>query len=258
MGYRSRVVVVLVVCLACRGRHEGAGDVTRVPVPAAVVGARTIRQEVPLAHRPPEAERTKQILFGDLHVHTTFSADAFIRSLPLLQGEGAHPPADACDFARFCSDLDFWAITDHAESITPRRWQDTKDTIRRCDAVAGGPDGPDVVPFVGWEWTQVGVTPEDHYGHKNVILRNLEDGSLPARPIAATGRFARVLRYGIIASRSWWDRVRFPLLDFRQRQRYLDMGVFFAENRAVPDCPRGIDTRQLPADCYETADTPQE
>src|SRR5207253_2331974 len=61
-----------------------------------------------------------------------------------------------------------------------------------------------------------------------------------------------------IASRSWWDRVRFPLLDFRQRQRYLDMGVFFAENRAVPDCPRGIDTRQLPADCYETADTPQE
>ena len=234
------------------GRREEPGSVHPTPLPPAAVSSRT--REL----APAGGGAARQILFGDLHVHTTFSSDAFQLSLPLLQGEGAHPPADACDFARFCSGLDFWSITDHAESITPRRWQETKDTIRRCDAVAGGPDGPDVVPFVGWEWTQVGVTPEDHYGHKNVILRNLEDASLPARPIAATGRFARVLRYGIIASRSWWDRVRFPLLDFRQRQRYLDMGVFFAENRAVPDCPRGIDTRQLPADCYETADTPQE
>ena len=32
------------------------------------------------------------IYFGDLHVHTTFSQDAFMFSLPMLQGEGAHPP----------------------------------------------------------------------------------------------------------------------------------------------------------------------
>src|SRR5437016_12151613 len=159
MGYRSWIAVVLVLCLACRGRHEGAGDVTPVPVPPAVVGARATRQDVPLAHRPPEAERTKQILFGDLHVHTTFSADAFIRSLPLLQGEGAHPPADACDFARFCSGLDFWSITDHAESISPQHWRETKESVRQCNAVAGDPRSPDLVTYLGWEWTQAGITP---------------------------------------------------------------------------------------------------
>ena len=31
-------------------------------------------------------------------------------------GEGAHPVSDACDYARFCSGLDFWAITDHADA----------------------------------------------------------------------------------------------------------------------------------------------
>ena len=36
-------------------------------------------------------EVPKQILFGDLHVHTTFSSDAFRMSLPMVQGDGTHP-----------------------------------------------------------------------------------------------------------------------------------------------------------------------
>ncbi len=63
------------------------------------------------------ANETNRILFGDLHVHTTLSVDAFMWSLPLMGGEGVHPPADACDFARFCSQLYFYALTDHASTL---------------------------------------------------------------------------------------------------------------------------------------------
>ena len=59
-----------------------------------------------------------QILFGDLHVHSTFSTDAFLWSMPLYGGEGVYPIADACDYARYWFGIDFWAITDHAEATT--------------------------------------------------------------------------------------------------------------------------------------------
>ena len=129
-----------------------------------------------------DSENINQIFFGDLHVHTTFSQDAFLFSLPVIQGEGAHPPADACNFARFCSSLDFFSITDHAEGLTKEMWEDTIKSIKNCDAVSND-DQKDLIAFAGWEWTQMASTPETHYGHKNVILRDLDN--LPEKPIGA-------------------------------------------------------------------------
>ena len=129
-----------------------------------------------------DSRSTNQIFFGDLHVHTTFSQDAFLFSLPVIQGEGAHPPADACNFARFCSSLDFFSITDHAEGLTKEMWEDTIKSIKNCDAVSND-DQKDLIAFAGWEWTQMASTPETHYGHKNVILRDLDN--LPEKPIGA-------------------------------------------------------------------------
>ena len=198
--------------------------------------------------------RPKQILFGDLHVHTTFSFDAFQMSLPMAGGDGAHPVADACDFARHCAELDFWSINDHAITLTPRRWQETVASVRQCNEVAGDSGNPDLVSFLGWEWTQVGSTPENHYGHKNVILRDLDDGRIPTRPIT----------FGTIPGMpSPREAMPNPVLmgAFALSQR--DSGGpelvrFLYEAVSVDYCEEGVPVRDLPDDCREVAPTPKQ
>jgi len=239
-------------CVYGGGQHEGAGEISGSRLPQEAVAGRLETQRHAEAELGPETT-TDQILFGDLHVHTTFSADAFMRSVPLMGGEGAHPPADACDFARFCSGLDFFALTDHAEGLTPEHWRESLESIRRCNEIAGDPDNPDLVAFAGFEWSQVGQTPQDHYGHKNVIFKETDPALLPARPIGAPG-FGSAFR--TLPVKGFGRLALIPIHDFRRRQRYLDLFHFMMENRAIDECPAGIDTRELPADCREVADTP--
>jgi len=234
------------VGLGVFGSHEEPGTPAPDARPRAV--AEDARAEVARAAEAIGAGDAKQVLFGDLHVHSTFSFDAFMFNLP-LQGQGAHPPADACDFARFCSALDFWSINDHAEALTDRHWRETVESIRQCNARAGDPAHPDTVAFLGWEWTQVGDTPDDHYGHKNVVMKHVDE-RVPERPIAATATVERA-------------RAAFPgplqrglLGVLAPEPRVQDFIRYVSERDGVPLCPTGVDVRELPPDCLETAATP--
>lgn len=231
------------------GRLESAGTLSETPRPA-----RQIAQTQALQQQAAKGVGTDsaQILFGDLHAHTTYSIDAFQYSLSLMGGEGAHPPADACDFARYCSALDFWSINDHAEHSTPDHWMDTKESIRQCNAVAGDPANPDMVAYLGWEWTHAGKTADNHYGHKNVIFKDTGEDQVPSRPIHAVGT-GTVNRTAGPA-----ERVFMPLLDVGDRQRAYDFNKLTDTVYSLPDCPEGVDVRELPLDCREGTKTPRE
>ena len=138
------------------GTLDGPGTIEGKALPASVILEKT--NKINAVKNELEILDEKQILFGDLHVHSTYSTDAFMWSLPFLNGKGASPIADACDYARFCSALDFWSINDHAEASSPRKWLDTKESIQQCNNLSEGSD--DLVSFLGWEWTQVDEIPK--------------------------------------------------------------------------------------------------
>ena len=231
------------------GIHDGPGEITKIRIPEEVISEREITQLD--SGKKLDEKGAKQILFGDLHVHTTYSFDAFIGSLPMMHGEGSRPLGDACDFARFCSALDFWSINDHAEASTPRRWSETIESIQQCNAVGGDGNNPDTVAFLGWEWTQVGGTPDTHYGHKNVIFRDIETEKVPTRPIHSGGIANRALR-GLPLRNG-------PLLfALDPNQRMLDFNLYLHELRQSEECESGKSVWDLPNNCREGAETPTE
>ena len=201
----------------------------------------------PAPRGPAPARAGKQILFGDLHVHTSYSADARVYALPVFEGEGVHPPADACDFARYCSRLDFWSINDHAESLTPAAWAETVEAVRQCNARAGDPEAPDLVSFLGWEWSQGGLAGDAHYGHRNVVLRDTEPDRTPTRPIASAG-------LGGVA----WPAIGalLSLADPGPIERDAGYHRFLWDNLWTPRCEEGVPVRELSDDCREVARTP--
>ena len=110
-------LVLLVILLGC-------GDPSPDPETFAVVPVeeRTVRE--PCAHRDPR----RQAFFGDLHVHTAISSDAWNYDLE-VRPDGAYsfafgesiwlPPNDdsgrGTREVRLARPLDFMGVTDHAE-----------------------------------------------------------------------------------------------------------------------------------------------
>ncbi len=241
------VLLVLAFWLVYGGAKEQMDrEVTR----AALASEHLISREA--AQKRSAPNESSRILFGDLHVHTTLSVDAFMWSLPLMGGDGVHPPADACDFARFCSQLDFYALTDHAEALNPRTWKMSRDSVRECNAVAAQSEQPDLFAFTGFEWSQVALTPEEHYGHKNVIFKYDSDEELPARPISAPGMTTRAFS----KLSALWPLLTIPARLFPNQQGYLDFARHIRENADYPFCPDGVNSRDLPPSCRESAATP--
>ncbi len=226
------------------GDHEPPGEPNPSARSEVLVKARGKAQAT--AADAVGALSSKQILFGDLHVHTTFSFDAYMFSLPIGPSEGAHPPADACDFARHCSALDFFSLNDHAENLTPQHWRESVDSVRACNAASG--DVNDTVAFLGWEWTQVGTTPDNHYGHKNVVLAHTDDDRIPTRPVGALrpegADFSDppILMRGIAA--------------LGLGGRFHDYNRFLRESEATPRCDPDVHVKEQPDDCIELAATP--
>ena len=246
----ARVIsLALMLILSACGKPQDRGEIRGTALPATAIADKQARQA---SVSPAGPAGNSQIVFGDLHVHTTFSPDAFIMSVPLMGGAGLRPPADACDFARYCSVLDFWSINDHAEGLTPRRWQETRQSIRECNQVAGDSDNPDLVSFLGWEWSQVATDPSKHYGHKNVIFLDTEEGKVPTRAIASP----RELLATSPISRA--SQLMMSLMDFENREFYWAIQQYYDEVADTPICEANVDTRQLPSDCLEIARDPRE
>ena len=108
-------------------------------------------------------------------------------------------------------DSPWWnSIGETVDAVAPRVLIEDHPALRHADL--------STVAFLGWEWSQVGATPETHFGHKNVILRGLDDAQIPTRPIAAPRpEFAGMLPASA--------RLLLPLAYFQQRQQYLDYFV---------------------------------
>ena len=197
------------------------------------------------------ADDRSQILFGDLHVHTTYSIDAFTLELPMMGLQGIHDSSMACDFARYCANLDFFSFNDHAESLTPDHWQEQKEIVKQCNISNGDPVTNDLVVFPGWEWTQIGTTKDNHWGHRNVIFKDIQ--GLPARPIGS-----RTPDSGLGVFDTTQQAVNARWLDLLNFKRYSDLDWLLNTVRNVPFCEEGIASKKLPIDCYEYARTPRD
>ena len=198
---------------------------------------------------PPEPQ--SMILFGDLHAHSSNSLDALVNDLPLVGGKGDRDPDLRCRFARYCAGLDFWALVDHAEEQTAGQWAENLEAIRACNDRFGGYDHePEMVSFAGWEWTPNADTPDEEWGHRNVVLKDTCPAAIPVRSIASSAGFV-----GIDADmfRTYGDIL--AALDPDNAALYAWVVERVIARFDKPDCDPDTDTLALPADCHETAGT---
>ena len=174
----SFVLVVAVYLLGVQfnwyGNLEHAGDSVADVYPRNLVGRKEVKPKKTLC---PELNKSYLVtLMCNLLLNGRFSME-----LAHIKWRRPSPNIRCLRLCSICSALDFWVTTDHAEASTPRKWQEIKEAVRQCNAPADEKD-PDMVTFLGFEWTQVGTQANDHFGHKNVMFLDIEEGKAPKRP----------------------------------------------------------------------------
>ncbi len=200
----------------------------------------------------PPVPAVPQVVFGDLHVHSTNSIDVYVLNVPLLGGEGEVTPGDHCQFARHCARLDFWAITDHQEGAPPSAWEESKDAIQACNAQYGGNlANPALVSFLGFEWQQSDLEPITDWGHKNVLFRDDADGRVPARAIASAGQVTGVSQAELDAAVALATSV-----DPDNAATYAALDAEVTAGLTALPCPANVPSTDLPLDCVESAEDP--
>ncbi len=198
----------------------------------------------------PAAEPWPAVYWGDLHTHSCNSIDVYIMNAPIVGGRGFVAPEDHCDFARFCSRIDFWTVTDHQTFSPLRHWDETLAAMAACDAQTGG-DGPDpsLVTFAGYEWQQSAPAPTDNWGHRNVVFRDAS--GLPPRAIAAGQQVTQFTEGDVNLLVDLAVQI-----DPDRATLYEDLRGTLLEGINTPTCPADVPSTELPPGCVEAADDP--
>ena len=232
-----------ILCISSCGSDIDPGQVEGLPRSSSQIQELQAIHDLSLEH-----DEQFQILFGDLHVHTSYSIDAFTLELPMMGLQGIHDSGMACDFARYCASLDFFSFNDHAESLTPEHWQEQQAIINQCN-IPNDSGEQDLVVFPGWEWTQVGTTKENHWGHRNVIFKSTQE--IPARPIGS-----RHPGMGLGIFNATRPAINARLIDPLNFKRYSDLAWLLDKVESIPYCDEDSSSKDLPLSCYEYAITP--
>ncbi|MDH5736712.1 MAG: DUF3604 domain-containing protein [Gammaproteobacteria bacterium] len=144
IGQLAGVTMGLMLVTGCGESPEtvsdGRDDNRGAPAEAVVAGTATSHTTAPVM---PEANPLRNAYFGDLHMHTALSVDAYITNTRTLPDDAyRYAKGEAIDHVsggkiQLSEPLDFMAVTDHAEIIgVARAMDDPNDPLSKTPLAA--------------------------------------------------------------------------------------------------------------------------